>query len=186
MQKLIADVLSFLRALSIWPILVFSLHGQWGWAFLFLILGWGTDLLDGWAYRRWGSFSNGRVDADGLADSVIAFGASLVPAAYIAGHDATLEPILLIGYVASVCCGILMLLAMRYPDTDPLARKVIAFNMLVFHGALQIVATTLWFAYMAAGWWLCGVTMAILGIVINRQAPKISGWLKGRLTAQEQ
>lgn len=179
---LIPDALSFLRVLSTWPVMYYGLHERWGLAFLFLALGWGTDLLDGMAAKRFGSLSGANgLDADGIADTALAFGSTLVPVIYY-WHTPGLGVSLGVLYALTAVSGSVMAFwAMSRANHDILARKVIAVNMIVFHGGIQIVVAMLWFADMAGTAWFA-ITVIGLGAVISSQISKIVGWLEGRLT----
>jgi phosphatidylglycerophosphate synthase len=184
----LADALSLLRALCAPVVIAFSATGMWKMAFLMLAIGWATDLFDGLAARKYGSLrtTHPNLDTDGLADSALAFGSSLVPVGYAIHHTGWLSALsisLMAAFVATVALGIWMVMVMNGPRT-PLTRKVIAINMIIMHGLVQIAAVTLWFAYMAFGYELVfGLTVDVLVACAIYQLPKMRLWWSGRLAA---
>lgn len=220
--------LSLLRALCVFPVLIFSLWAaladpwMWVWAFVWLAFGWLTDPLDGWVARRWGSptfawkkweraggdrqsfvewyrignkiwdfsFRISANDPDGTADTILAFGSSLVPIVYIWATAPNawvlaVAMILAVLYLASIVMGIVMMILIGRDSENRRTKSVVWINMAVFHGLLQIGLTPMWFAYMAAGWWLVVPMLIILAVVGWLQRGKIALWRSGRLAQDE-
>ncbi len=174
-MRFIADLLSLFRILTVLPILIFASQNNWIAAFAWLIIGWATDLLDGLSARRFGSESDRRgIDADGIADSMLAFASSLVPGVYALGHGyQAIGYGLMILWVLSIVSGVMMVFGKG-------GGRMIAFNMIFFHAILQIGATIAWFAYMAYG--MVGITAitVALSFVLFTQLHKIRAWIAGR------
>ncbi|QQG50585.1 MAG: CDP-alcohol phosphatidyltransferase family protein [Candidatus Saccharibacteria bacterium] len=181
----LADTLSLLRAVSVLGVITFSLAGMWKTALVLLALGWATDLFDGLAARKYGCYrdTHPNFDADGLADSALAFGSSLVPIGYAIHHTGWLSApsiTLMIVFVATVALGGWMVAIMNNPVT-PLNRWVIAINMIVMHGGVQIVAVMLWFTYMAFGYGFAfAVAVNALVAITVYQRDKVLLWWNGR------
>lgn len=183
MRYYLADSLSLLRAFSIIPLFVFSLNGEWRAATLVLILAWATDLFDGVAARAYGSLRGRKpsFDADGLADSILAFVASGVPVVYyFAQGQRLIGSMLAVVYIMTAISALVMIFIMNEPAT-PKNRAIIRTNMVLMHGVIQIAATLCWFAYMAAGREGVSVMIAAVMIIGLLQRPKITLWMKGEL-----
>ena len=180
--KYLADTLSLLRAAAAIPVIAFAVMGNWHAAFLCLVVGWATDLVDGIAARRYGTVLSAEFDADGKADSVLAFGASAVPVVYAYGHYSPLvAATLTVAYVATCISALAMISIMNKPLT-PARRWLIASNMIIMHGIVQIGATLLWFDYMAAGTdnaMRLAATLLGVGVFQHR---KIRLWWVGRFS----
>jgi phosphatidylglycerophosphate synthase len=188
LKMYIADTLSLLRVLATLFVICFALAGMWTTAFVFLIFGWGTDLLDGLAARRYGSLrdSHPNFDADGLADSALAFGASLVPVGYAIHRTGWLSApsiTLMTAFVATVVSGVWMVSVMGKPASR-LKKAVVAVNMIAMHGAVQIVAVVIWFAFMAYGIGpVLGIVIgSLVAVVPATQERKLKMWWTGRLS----
>jgi phosphatidylglycerophosphate synthase len=150
-MRYLADALSLLRALAIVPLVVLSAMGDWHNAFLVLAVAWATDLVDGFVARRYGTVFKPEFDIDGKADSVLAFGSTLVPVVYAYNnYSMTVVVGLTVLYALTVIVGIAMVSVMNKPLT-PTNRWLIAGNMIVLHSVVQIGATLVWFDYMASG-----------------------------------
>lgn len=179
--KYLADALSFLRAVATVPLVVFSIIGDWHAAFLILIAAWATDLIDGVIAKKYGSFcTDHKIDADGIADSVLAFGSTAVPLLYAWHHNLVAGVLVSILYVATMAFGLWMVLVMDKPLT-PRHRWVIAGNMIVMHSIVQIGATLLWFDYMASGATMALRLSFLLLLVVALENRKIRLWWSGRL-----
>lgn len=181
----VADGLSIIRVLSVVPILIFAAYGQWTAAFVALVVGWGTDPLDGIAARRWGSLKSRHpnLDMDGITDIVIAFSASFVPVAYFALHDGLSVRSVTLGalYLLTVVSGTAMTMVMNKPMSVA-TRRLISFNMLFMHGLVQIVAVFMWFAYMAEGLAFSMITGGLICFFAAMfQRKKLRLWRQGRL-----
>lgn len=183
LKKYLADLLSLLRALALVPVIVFSIMGNWHIAFLVLLIGWATDLVDGIFAKRYGSFSAERdIDADGIADSVLAFGSSAVPVIYAYHTHHVLIGVLLTAlYLATVVFGTMMARNMNKALTTRL-RWLIAGNMIVLHAIVQIGATLIWFDYMASGAEMALRFAGLLAIVAALQFRKMRLWWVGRFS----
>jgi phosphatidylglycerophosphate synthase len=184
--KYFGDVLSLLRALLVVPVIAFSAAGNWTAAVLVLALAWATDLVDGPAAKKWGGLRDRHpdFDADGIADTVLAFGSTLVPLVYAyANYDMTVVIGLTALYALAAVVGTRMALVMNKPGH----RWLIAFNMIVLHSAVQIGGGLVWFAYMAnrnpVDAWLVGGIFAIIAIL---QSKKIALWWNGRFQPVEE
>lgn len=206
-----ADGLSSLRAILgpiifIWSMFCVFGDASWSWPACLCILAWVTDLFDGPAARKWGS--HGRLwrqdaedglipkrsfkatfDADGIADSSLAFFSSAVPVIYYLVTTQHKLAILAAGYfalfyIASALLGWAMVSAMQKdPDFKKNETKaLVLFNMTVFHGVFQIGFTITWFVIMAFGGVMFIPTVIMLGVVAYKQLPKLKLWLNGRLT----
>lgn len=182
----LADALSLLRAVSVLGVIAFSLAGMWKTAFVLLALGWATDLFDGLAARKYGCYRDTHpdFDADGLADSALAFGSSLVPIGYAIHHTGWFSApsiTLMIVFVATVALGSWMVAIMNKPVT-PLNRWVTAINMIIMHSGVQIAAVMLWFSYMAFGYgFVFGLVVNALVAITIYQRAKVQLWWQGRL-----
>jgi phosphatidylglycerophosphate synthase len=178
--KYFGDALSLLRALLVVPVIVFSMFGNWQAAVLILAAAWATDLVDGPAAKKWGGLrdSHPDFDVDGICDTVLAFGSTLVPLVYAyVKYDMTAVIGLTALYALAAVVGTRMALVMNKPGH----RWLIAFNMIVLHSAVQIGGGLVWFAYMAnrnpVDAWLAGGIMAGIAILQNE---KIVLWWNGR------
>lgn len=178
--RYLADLLSLLRAVAIVPVVVFAIMGDWHTAFLILLAGWVTDLFDGVAARKYGTILSPEFDADGKADSILAFGSTLVPLVYAyENYSMTVVVVFTVLYALTLLIGGWMVLIMNKPLTT-VNRWVIAGNMIVLHSTVQIGATLVWFDYMASGadaaMRLTGA-LAIIAAIENR---KIRLWWNGQ------
>lgn len=181
-MKYMADIVSLFRIFAVLPVLYFSYAGEWRLALVFLVLGWGSDLMDGYYARKFGSLrdSHPDFDADGIADSVLAFVSTLVPVIYITTYEGVAWGSLLIGlWVMTLISGIAMVRIMSKPTTTKF-RLLIAGNMVGMHGLVQIVGTLCWFAFMAFG--IVGVAAMIIAMIPVgfKQRHKMSLWFVGR------
>lgn len=180
LKQYLADALSFLRVASLLPVIIYSVQGEWGAAFFFLLLGWATDLVDGLAARRWGTVLSKEFNIDGKADAVLAFGSSIVPVVYAYHvHHVFVGIALSLLYAATVYFGTKMALSMNKPLT-PKLRRLIAGNMIILHGAVQIGATLVWFCLMATTTELAVCFVGALLTVVALQYHKIHLWWNGR------
>lgn len=185
LKKYLADLLSLLRALALVPVIVFSIAGNWPIAFLFLLMGWATDLVDGIVSKHYeeefGSFSRERgIDADGIADSVLAFGSSAVPVIYAYHtHHVFVGILLSVLYAATVYFGTRMALSMNKQLT-PKRRWLVAGNMIMLHAVAQIGATLVWFCLMATNPELAVCFIGVMALVAALQYHKIRLWWIGR------
>jgi phosphatidylglycerophosphate synthase len=183
LKQNLADALSLLRILLTPFVILFALVGEWHLAFALLVIAWTTDLFDGFAARRFGSRRDAhpKFDADGLADTVLAFGAASVPLVYLFIHGSVLAyHVVSILYALTVISGVIMALVMDKPAT-PAVRWSIGINMVIFHGLVQIGAVTTWFAYMAGGSSLTTATVYSMAIIAVLQRHKIGRWFSGAL-----
>lgn len=174
-MRFTADVTSLVRALIAVPVLWFGIEHQWTLAFTLLLLGLATDVVDGWLARRFGSLrdTSPDFDADGIADSILLFVASFVP---VTAYTGNARLVLAILWGVSLVVGILMVTGWG----GPRQRAVIAFNMIVFHGVLQIGATSVWFAYMATGTVGAIIVAIVMTAVAASQRHKLLLWWNGR------
>lgn len=179
LKKYLADVLSFLRAAAVLPVIIYSMQGEWGVAFLFLLLGWATDFADGMAARRWGTVLSKEFDIDGKADAVLAFGSSIVPVFYAYAHNVAVGVLLSLLYAVTMYFGAKMALSMNKQLT-PKLRRLIAGNMIILHGMIQIGATLVWFCLMATNPELTVCFVGLLLLVAALQYHKIRLWWVGR------
>lgn len=180
--KYLADALSFLRAAAVVPVIVFSIMDNWHLAFLILITAWATDLVDGIAAKKYGSFSaDHKIDADGIADSVLAFGSTVVPVVYAYEHNLFFGALLTVLYAATAYFGTRMALGMN-KEITPQRRWLVAGNMIVLHAIVQIGATLVWFDYMASGTEAALRFIGLLLIVAALQRRKIRLWWMGRFS----
>lgn len=151
-------------------------------ALITLAVGWSTDLLDGIAAKKFGSLRDRKphVDIDGWPDIPLAFGASLVPVIYAYQHYSFTAVVFLTAiYTLSIIVGCTMVGVMGKPDS-PFRQKVIAFNMIGFHGVYQITLTFMWFAYQVAGDTLAALALVVMCLVGLSQEKKIGAWAEGR------
>jgi phosphatidylglycerophosphate synthase len=181
-MKYMADVVSLFRILTVLPVLYFSFADEWRLALAFLVLGWGSDLADGYYARKFGSLRDAHpdFDADGIADSILAFATSFVPVIYVIDHESGAWASLLIWlWIMTVISGVAMVRVMGKPITTK-TRLLVAGNMVVMHGLVQIVGTLCWFAFMAFG--IVGVAAVIIAMIPVgfKQRRKMSLWLVGR------
>jgi len=185
LKPYVADALSFLRAAAVVPVIVYSIMGNWHIAFLILLAGWITDLLDGIAARRYGTVLSPEFDIDGKADSILAFGSAAVPLVYAyANYSMGVVVGLTILYALTVIVGIWMVSVMNKPLT-PSNRWVIAGNMIVLHSVVQIAAVLVWFDYMASGRDMAlRLSIVLLGVGLF-QNRKIRLWWNGRFRQDE-
>lgn len=181
LKPYLADGLSLLRAASFVPLAALAAAGKWEAALIVLLAAWATDLADGIAAHKFGSWSKTRsLDMDGIADSVLAFGASSIPVMYAYRHHSTLaSTALTIVYAVTVVSAIAMVSIMNGPHTTT-RRWAIAWNMIVMHGAVQIGATIVWFAYMASGMADILWTLSLLAMISYYQAHKVRLWWNGK------
>jgi phosphatidylglycerophosphate synthase len=178
--KYLGDGLSLLRALAIIPIIAFAAYGNWTAAFLILAFAWATDLVDGIAAKKWGGLrdSHPEFDADGIADSVLAFGSTLVPLVYAyANYNFTVVVGLTALYALTVIVGTRMALIMNKPGH----RWLIAFNMIGLHSVVQIGGALVWFSYMVNRNPVDAyLAVALLVGIAIFQSSKIALWWNGR------
>lgn len=183
-MKYVADLLSFLRFLAIIPLIAAALVDNWAAAFWVLAIAWMTDLFDGRVAGTFGSLRerHPNLDADGIADSVLAFGSSAIAAIYIVTHSGWLiSTMVIVLYVLTAVSGLWMVMIMNKPASS-VNRRIIAFNMIVMHGIVQIAATLAWFTYMAFGAnQMLGIVVGLLIVLPFTQRRKISLWLNGQL-----
>lgn len=181
MKRYLADALSLLRGVAIVPIIIYSAMEDWHTAFLIVIAAWATDLVDGWAARRYGTVFSLGFDLDGKADAVLGFGSSAIVLVYAWTHY---EPVVVVAlsalYGLTVAFGLWMVAIMNKPLT-PTRRWVIAGNMIIFHSVVQIGATLVWFDYMASGRDAALRLTATLLLVAALNIRKIRLWWSGRL-----
>ena len=178
----LADWLSIDRVLLTGLLLVVSYNQVWTTAVVVFGLAWFTDLLDGWVARRYGSLRDDHpnLDMDGICDSILAFGSSLVVVVYAWFHYNPAIHWLLIGlWVLTLVSGATMAAAMNRPLTARL-QWLIAINMIVFHGIVQILGTAAWFAYMAFGTSGVVATLVVALPVAWLQRRKMRLWLAGK------
>jgi len=187
LERNAADLLSLLRALCGCAAVVAGIFYQnYPAAFILAVLGWSTDPFDGLAARKWGSLRDRYpdFDADGLADTVIAFGVTLLPISYAVQHHASSDVIisLISLYILTAVSGgaMVMIMMMKHPLTQN-EKNVISFNMVVMHGGVQIGLATIWLAYVAYGIPIAVVTFLVLIAVAVSQKRKIQLWIDGRL-----
>lgn len=184
-MRFAADALSLLRGLLAIPLIMLGLTGNWKLAFILLLLAWATDPLDGMLARKYGSYQTRHptidFDADGIADSILAFLSSSVPVIYAWFNlpkvvAITLSVVYLLTYIA----GTAMVIVMNNTSSR-FVRSVIRINMIVFHGLLQIVATIAWFGFMAFG--MPAVIAVLVGSIVlgYTQRRKIELWFRGRI-----
>lgn len=181
-MKYMADVVSLFRILIVLPVLYFSYTEEWRLALALLVFGWGSDLMDGYYARKFGSLrdSHPGFDADGIADSVLAFATSFVPVIYVIDRESGAWASLLIWlWAMTLISGVAMVRVIGKPVTSK-TRLLVAGNMLIMHGLIQIVGTLCWFAYMAFG--IVGVAAVIIVMIPVgfRQRHKMSLWLAGQ------
>ncbi len=182
---LLADSLSLFRIFFTIPVVIYGWNESWKPALLFLALAWLTDVLDGLSARSFGSLRDHlpNLDSDGIADSILAFGSALVPVIYFIRHDGWLGPVtisLLALYALTLVFGVLMATAMGNLDSTR-TKKLIRLNMPLFHGLVQVVGVSAWFAYMAYNLRGLSITLIIALVAIAVQRQKISLWFAGRL-----
>lgn len=179
----LADLLSFLRMLAALFIVACAQQGYWDVAFGILVFGWSTDAVDGIVARRFGSLRDRypNLDIDRLADLVLGFTASLVATVYIAQHSHGFVTIILPSlYYVSIIIQFVAATARRlWPFTNP-TRRLVAVNMLVFHGLLQIGATCVWFASMVGRPWMYA-TAAVLYLVALVHHETLTAWWDGHV-----
>lgn len=181
-MKYMADMVSLFRILCVAPLLYFAFTSEWKLAFATIIIAWASDLLDGVMARRFGSLrnSNPDFDADGIADSVLAFSSSVVPVIYIIHANGWgLGGILAGLWLLTVISGVAMISVMGKPITQE-TRLLVAGNMLIMHGIVQIAGTLAWFGYMAfdvIGVLAVGITMLP---VAYAQRHKMALWTAGK------
>jgi phosphatidylglycerophosphate synthase len=185
MKSYLADTLSLLRAVAIVPVVVFSVMGDWHTAFLIFAAAWATDLVDGYVARKYGTVLPAAFDADGKADTVLAFGSTAIVLVYAWLHY---DPIVAVGlsvlYAMTVGFGTWMALIMNKPLT-PGRRWLIAGNMIVLHSIVQIGATLVWFDYMASGPIMALRFTAALALIAVVQNRKIRLWWNGQFRPLE-
>ncbi len=186
-MKYAADTLSLLRALAAIPVAIFTVNQRWEWALLALLLGWATDTVDGAAARRWGSLRDQRdkLDVDGLADSALAFVSTAAVAWHLTTHYSFGWTAWIV-WTITVIVGATMALMMD-ADRTAARRRLVAFNMIVSHGLVQIIATLLWFAYMADGKGVGLWTIAsaiVLAAVTVWQRDKVALWYRGEFAPE--
>ena len=180
-----ADQLSILRVLLTVLVIGFSIFGLWVYAAMYLAMAWVTDLLDGHFAREYGSWRDNHpdLDMDGLADSALAFGSSLVIVGY-AWFSYSQEMFWLLAglYILTVISGGAMASVMNRPNKKRWMVYLIAVNMIVFHGVVQIFGTGAWFAYMAFGWPGVIATLVVALPVVWLQRHKMQLWLAGKFS----
>jgi phosphatidylglycerophosphate synthase len=189
----VADALSLLRIILTPFVVFFGLTGRWEAAFVCLITAWFTDLCDGKMARNFGSLRDKypSFDADGIADSVLAFVSSAVPVIYYGTHVGWCSGptvALIILYILTIVSGVWMITVIGAKlKTLPkkwVARintRIVAVNMIVMHGIVQIGATIGWFAYMAGGDKIAVYAGSVLLLAAYGQDHKIRLWRAGRL-----
>jgi phosphatidylglycerophosphate synthase len=181
----LADLLSLLRIILTSVVVFLGLTDRWEAAFSCLVIAWITDLLDGMAARKFGSLSHDHeLDADGAADSVLAYLSAAMPVVYYGMHTgwhSWLFIVLACLYASTLISTVWMLCIMNIEHKTPLQVHVLAFQMIVVHAVLQIGATIVWFAYKAHGIGFAGFVGAALVIVLISQKRKLLLWWNGRL-----
>ena len=178
----LADWLSVDRVLLTGLLLIVSYNQVWTTAVAVFGLAWFTDLLDGWVARRYGSLRDDHpnLDMDGICDSLLAFGSSLVVVIYAWLNYSPVAYGSLTGlWILTLVSGVTMASMMKRPLTVRL-RWLIAVNMIVMHGAIQIFGTGAWFAYMAFGWPGVVATLVVALPVAWLQRRKMQLWLAGK------
>ncbi|MFS8119351.1 MAG: CDP-alcohol phosphatidyltransferase family protein [Microcoleus sp.] len=182
---MLADTLSLFRILLTVPVVYYGWNEYWRTALLFLVLAWSTDVLDGLCARNFGSLRDHLpgLDSDGIADSILAFGSAAIPVIYYIHHDGWFNPVtvaLLVLYALTLVFGVLMATAMGDLDATR-TKKLIKLNMPIFHGLVQVIGVSAWFAYMAYNLRGLSMTLIVALVAIAIQRRKINLWFVGRL-----
>ncbi len=178
----LADQFSLLRVAFMLLVIISSLFERWEFALVYLVAGWVTDILDGYLAQEFGSWRDKypSLDMDGLADTALAFGSSLVVVIYGWHYYSLGIAWSLTGLFAlTVISGVGMVLVMNQTVTT-WTRRLIAVNMIVMHGGIQIFGTAAWFAYMTFGTPGVLITLAVAVPVVLLQRPKMQLWMAGK------
>lgn len=176
-MKLIADSLSLFRIILTIPTVIAMTNHNFVLAFWLWMLAWATDLADGMFARNYGSLSEERgLDADGIADSVLAFTVGAAVPFVTDGLVRVVATVLLLAALGSAG-----LMVSRMSRRSPATRRIIAVNMVVFHGLYQVVGLSMWLGYVAYGWWMVAVLALVFFVTAGMlQRDKIDAWLDGR------
>jgi hypothetical protein len=187
--KYLGDALSLLRALAVLPFVYFAWTEAWTAASLTLALGWATDLVDGYAAKKWGGLCDRypNFDSDGIADTFLAIGSTVMVEIYMLRHfgldswqSVTVGSLVL----ACILGGLVMVLFLAKAGETPVTtahRVIVGTNMIVGHALLQIGATMVWLAYLSEGTDQAVAMTITLLCVAGLQREKIALWYGGRL-----
>jgi phosphatidylglycerophosphate synthase len=160
-------------------------HHVWWAALAFLIVGWVSDLYDGPLARRYGSLRDQRpaFDADGIGDTLLAFSSTGSIVVYYWRQSEAIASWLLIGLLITVVSAIIMVVEMGRKHPSRGRRAVVAVNMIIMHGAVQIVATIWWYVWMATGDVTIAVCVAAYVVVVTTAInwAKVQLWRSGKL-----